>query len=306
MLPDSGGRTCKGGRVREARFVGLTADGRSLIVEHDGEHVRLPIDEQVRGAVSGDLQMQIPVSQTAQVSPREIQHRIRCGESAAEIAEKSGVALELIVRFEGPVVAERRHVAQRAQKVTVDGVPLGDRVTALADRGRDGPVDVSWDAWLGDDGEWRVVATFSDGRSACWRWNMQAQRLRPVDDVARAVYGGGRDELEAVLRPVAWERSPRESAEDVTATVRRMTERLTADPPREPTPVDVAADVTDAQPPDDPPAEVRPTDAAVEAAEPAESADSAEGRRTPGAAARRRRAQVPSWDEIVGSRRREE
>ncbi len=272
--------------MQEARFVGLTTDGRSLIVEHDGEHVRLPIDDRVRGALNGDVQMQMPMPLTTQVTPREIQHRIRCGESAADIADKTGVAIELIARFGGPVLAERRHVAQRAQKVTVDGVPLGERVRTLADRGRDGPVDVRWDAWLGEDAEWRVKATFSDGRTPCWRWNMHAQRLRPVDDVARAVYGGGRDELEAVLRPVAWERAPAESGRDDAA---KPGEPAAGDVPHEPEP-EVPAAVAEASEPVEP---VRP---ALPAVEPGEARPSA----------RKRRPQVPSWDEIVGGRRREE
>jgi hypothetical protein len=276
--------------VREARLVGLAADGRSLIVERDGEHLRLPVDDRLRAALDGDVQMPMPL--TARLSPREIQQRIRCGESAADIARETGVAVELIARFEGPVLAERNHIAERAQKIVVDGTSLGDRVRALADRGRDGPVDVWWDAWVGDDGEWRVLAAFADGRTACWRWHLQAQRLRPIDDVARAVYGAGRDDLEAVLRPVAWERGTR------AAELEAVVVPITADAPfdQEALPATPAAD--GGSPPDaaDRTAEAE-TAAAVDLDEPPPPPPP-----TSAPEPRRKRATVPSWDEIIGRR----
>jgi hypothetical protein len=108
--------------VRDASFVGLSADGRWLIVERDGEHLRVPVDQQLRAVLRDEVQLPMPL-QTA-VSPREVQQRIRAGETAAQIAKSAGVAVELVARFEGPILDERRWQAERARRTVVDGTSL--------------------------------------------------------------------------------------------------------------------------------------------------------------------------------------
>ena len=47
--------------------------------------------------------------------PRDIQARIRAGESPDEVAAAAGVDVDRIAAFAAPVVAEREHVAGLAQ-----------------------------------------------------------------------------------------------------------------------------------------------------------------------------------------------
>ena len=209
--------------MRDASFVGLTADGQWLIVERDGEHLRVPVDDALRAAVRDPehdgLQMPMPL-QTA-VSPREVQHRIRAGESAAQIAKSSGVAVELIARFEGPVLDERRWQAERARATVVDGTSLEERF-ALATNDDDGSGPTSWDAWVdSEDGGWRVRAISPDGRAAVWTWDTHTTKLRARDDLARRTLSGRivSDDLEAVLRPIAAARAERERPEPVPEPV---------------------------------------------------------------------------------------
>ena len=53
--------------------------------------------------------------------PKEIQDRIRAGETADEIADAAGIPIERVRRFEGPVLAEREYRAQEAQRATSAG-----------------------------------------------------------------------------------------------------------------------------------------------------------------------------------------
>ena len=258
--------------MRDASFVGLTADGQWLIVERDGEHLRVPVDDALRAAVrdygpeNGGVQMPMPL-QTA-VSPREVQHRIRAGESAAQIAKSSGVAVELIARFEGPVLDERRWQAERARATVVDGTSLEERFAlATNDEGGNGPT--AWDAWVdSEDGGWRVRAISPDGRAAVWTWDAHTTKLRPRDDLARRTLSGRivADDLDAVLRPIAAARAERDRPEPPRA------EPLVSP---EPQPVIEASALE----------EVAVEEVAVE--EPVE---------TPKA---KRRTSVPSWDEIM-------
>lgn len=251
--------------MREGRFIGMTADGEALVVELAGEHVRVPADHGLRRALAGDGQMSIPLE--ARVTPREVQHRIRCGQTAAEIASATGVAVELIARFEGPVLDERRHHAEQAQLAEVDGVTLAERAADLAGG------DVSWDSWMGEDDRWRVRVTLGAHRTATWAWEPRTRRLRALDDVARIIQTGGAaaDALDAVLRPVAT--TPR-----VVPIERTEQAEVAAPQPADTEPDEPADDLAD-ELADDGPEEPVARPAAAERP--------------------KRRASVPSWDDIM-------
>jgi hypothetical protein len=205
--------------VRDARVVGLSSDGHWLILERDGEHLRLPVDDTLRAAVGREVQMPMPLESA--LSPREVQRRIRTGETAAQIAETSGVAVDLIARFEGPVLDERRWHAERARRTVVDGTSLEERfASALHD---DVATPTAWDAYVdGHDGGWRIRASRPDGRAAVWTWDTHTRKLRGCDDLARLALSGRvvSDDLEAVLRPLGSARDPGERLEPAPRELR--------------------------------------------------------------------------------------
>ena len=195
--------------MRDARLVGPSGDGQWLIIEGDGEHLRLPMDDALRAAVRREMQMPMPL-QTG-VSPREVQGRIRAGETAAQIAESCGVAVELIARFEGPVLDERRWQAERARRTVVGGTSLQERFAAAVDEAAGDAPGTTWDAWIDrEDASWRVSASCADGRSAVWSWDTQTTKLRGQNDLGRFALSGRvvSDDLEAVLRPLASRPAP--------------------------------------------------------------------------------------------------
>jgi hypothetical protein len=110
------------------------------------------------------------------LTPREIQLRIRSGASVAEIVEETGMELERIEAFAGPVLAEREHMAQSAQTATVrrrgeagTHRRLGDLIgQRLRSRGIDAD-SIVWDAWRQPDLKWRVLGLLvmeAESRSA--------------------------------------------------------------------------------------------------------------------------------------------
>jgi hypothetical protein len=103
--------------------------------------------------------------------PREIQARIRAGESVEQVANASGLPTSRVERFAYPVLLERSRtaeLAQRAHPVREDGPDvqtLGEVVAhAFGLRGHD-YAGVSWDSWRGDDGKWVVQLRWQAGRS---------------------------------------------------------------------------------------------------------------------------------------------
>jgi hypothetical protein len=183
--------------MRELTFDGLSPDGTRLVLAgKDGQRYTVVIDERVEAAVRRDRarMSQVEIEQSGVLRPREIQARIRAGATAEDVAAASGLPIEHIRRFEGPVLTERAWVAQQAQATEVrrpgGDIELGDLVAeALHGQGVD-PADISWDAWRRDDGLWVVIATFPippNTHVATWTYDSGARTMTVADDNARAL-----------------------------------------------------------------------------------------------------------------------
>lgn len=106
-------------------------------------------------------------------SPRDIQHRVRSGQSPEEVADAAGLDLSRIQGFIIPVLAEREHMAERALATPVrrkhaasNLLPLGQLLAPTAEEPATLWSEATWDAWKRDDNLWQVQATFGDGRTA--------------------------------------------------------------------------------------------------------------------------------------------
>lgn len=131
----------------------------------------------------------------SQLRPRDIQMRIRAGESAEEVAQAAGVPVERIDAFAAPVLAERSHLVGVAQAAPVRrrGEMASSRVlrTVVSERllgqGVDAD-DVSWDAWKRSDGKWVVQAAFEavgEQRAAHFVYDLGARFSVADNDDAR-------------------------------------------------------------------------------------------------------------------------
>jgi hypothetical protein len=189
--------------MRQLRLVAVDEDGTHLILAgDDGEpDARLPIDERLHAALRGDRARlgQLAIQLESQLRPREIQARVRGGDSVESVAQAAGVPVDRIMRFAGPVLDERDHVAARARRAAlrrpgVDGPAplLEDSVLRrVTEQGHDAE-DVAWDAWRRGDGRWAVSATWRAGaksRSARFVFDPAGRSLLPDDDEARYVAG---------------------------------------------------------------------------------------------------------------------
>ncbi len=179
--------------MSELTLVGLDDDGEHVELEGpDGQRFRVRIDEALRAAVRRDRPHleQARVEATGTLPPREIQARVRAGQTAEEIAESSGMPVDIVRRYDGPVLAEREWVAQQARATRIGHDPsapvLGDLVTdRLATREVRA---TSWDAFRAGAAPWTVEVRFEVGgaeRSARWSYDGANRRVRALDDEAR-------------------------------------------------------------------------------------------------------------------------
>jgi hypothetical protein len=184
--------------MQELRFVAVSEDGQYAVLGVPGRSARftLPIDERLRAVALGQTSRlaQYEIEVESPLRPKEIQARIRAGETVEEIADAAGIAAERVRWFEGPVLAERAYMADQAQKASVrrqgDATPgpqLGEIVAERMKAFGADPDDAQWDAKKRGDGSWLVQLTFiSVGRLHAAEWNFDPRRrhVLPADDNA--------------------------------------------------------------------------------------------------------------------------
>lgn len=194
--------------MRDVKLVRLSEDGTHLVLAHEGtgEEFALRIDDRVRGAVTSDRARigQLPMERPSRLRPKEIQARLRAGESSEDIAAAADVPLERILRYAGPVLAEREYIAEQARRCALRRQPggaagktleqvAGDRLEALGlDLER-----AEWDAWRAPDGRWAVSVKYAlDGEQqrAVFSYDPLGRLVVPSDDAAREMVEGPKEQ----------------------------------------------------------------------------------------------------------------
>ena len=224
--------------MQELRFVAVSEDGRYAVVAIPGRSARfmLPIDERLRAVALGQTSRlaQYEIEVESPLRPKEIQARIRAGETVEEIADAAGIAVERVRWFEGPVLAERAYMADQAQTASVrrhgDSTPgprLGEIVAERLNAIGGDPDDAQWDAKKRGDGSWQVLLTFTSGgrlHTAEWVFDPRRRHVLPNDDNAARMSLPGGEPPQPAARP------PGE------ATVTRLAPRLSNARHERPTP----------------------------------------------------------------------
>jgi hypothetical protein len=275
----------------DLRLVAVTPDRSHLVLEDaDSKQFRVPVDARLAAALRPDPTRgdrsrpgQLEIALESQLTPREIQARVRAGHSIDEVSHSAGISVDRVDRYAGPVIAERQHVVQQAQRAPARRASNGkapqllDLVEERMAEQQAALDSAEWDAWRGDDDRWTVRLSYLAGdraRVATWAFDPRGRVLAPADDEARWLVDASGADRESDAPP---------------ALVRRLTSVPAApgDPPE-------AAAGPEAQSRAD---EVYDREADVEDALPARQVASARSGRRP---------VIPSWDDIMfGTRKRE-
>ncbi|WP_107767306.1 septation protein SepH [Nocardioides terrigena] len=216
-------------------LAGLSEDGkRLLLVGDNGDEYTLDADNALRAALRGEHARigQLEITMDSALRPRDIQARIRAGESAESVAQAAQTTVERIMPFAAPVLAERAHVAQRAQLSSVrrrsgetGARTLGEAAAAqLRSVGTD-PSAVEWDAWRREDGRWTLVGVFTAPKragTATFAFDVRGNFVTVEDDHARWLVG------EQVSQPERAEKEPT-SRDDLQHARQRRLSSVPAD-----------------------------------------------------------------------------
>lgn len=200
--------------MRELGLTGLSEDKRFLVA-HDAltdESFHIPTDLRLTSLLDAafgtastgtttqpdrEAGTREPTMEVT-LSPRDIQNRIRRGESPEQVAEASGMPVEKVRGFAIPVIAEREYVVEQARTTSVrrlhatgaPGMQLGSLVdAALTGQGASAESAV-WDAWRREDGRWTViVAPEGAAEPATFLYDAKGRYVLPADDAAHELIG---------------------------------------------------------------------------------------------------------------------
>jgi hypothetical protein len=177
--------------MQDLRVIGVE-NGALLVSSVDGSRYRIPIDE----VLQSRLRQAVPDPGSGRkLAPREIQAQIRSGMSAQDVAAVTGVPLEYIQKFEGPVLAEREFVVETALGVAVHtamdsdpmsvgrtfGTVIRERLVAL------GALGERWASWKDPEEGWIVKLAFTAEQiehDARWSFDPKRLTLAPLNNEA--------------------------------------------------------------------------------------------------------------------------
>lgn len=199
--------------MQDLRLIGVHEDGMHVIFADDSGHrYRVELDEPLRAAARRDRAHmgQLQVEMEGVSRPRDVQAMIRAGLSADEVADRAGWSVEKVHRYEGPILAEREHVAGLAREVRLrwrvaghgTAPTLGARVAERLSSREIDPALSRWDARRVDRGTWTVLLYFNAGgrqRQAAWDFDPLTSTITATDDEARWL---SEDDADAMAGPL--------------------------------------------------------------------------------------------------------
>jgi hypothetical protein len=335
--------------MRALRFVTLGEGGSELLLTspEGEEHFVLPIDDELREALRIEPRRPSPsrhlkpeataLDATADrsaapfvatevvptpISPREIQVRVRAGESPESIAAEFGLSLDRVMRFAAAVLDERTRIAGEARRararrtgkddegrLLVFGEAVDERFRAHGIE----PETVTWDARRREDGEWLIAAHWIGGdatHGAEWLFSRSGRSVTPLDDTASDLLS------DRPIRPVLPPEPPRPSLVAAPPLARGVV-AFPPMPDAETGPVPRVDDVFDQEAPPEGPRDLPPlvpASATLSFDEPPLPLSIADPAPAPMSGVRRNlgvsrrdesdedraaRARVPSWDDIL-------
>lgn len=167
-----------------------TEDDVIVLATESGERFALAINDVLRAEMRKARLGKDSDTRAVKPSPRDIQAHIRAGLSAQEVAELLNARVEDVIRFEGPVLAEREHVVGQALAVPVlmggdlehDALPtFGAAIGAkLAEAGAS---NERWTSWKEQAG-WIVKVEFTAAdvdHDARWSFDPRRSTLAPLN-----------------------------------------------------------------------------------------------------------------------------
>jgi hypothetical protein len=196
--------------VRQLEVVSVSDDGTLVLLASAEDAARathsLKIDNRLQAAIRGELDDS--ERRESELSPKEIQARLRAGESEEQIAKLARVPVARVIRYAGPVISERDRIIEQVRAAVLQrargpqaSTPLGE----LVEKRLGATVGirfetVAWTARRRDDGAWIVAVSYvarGGARTASWLWHAAERELSSINGLATRL---GAEDLPAAVK----------------------------------------------------------------------------------------------------------
>jgi hypothetical protein len=186
--------------VRQLEVVAVSDDGTYVLLAGAEDAVRathaVRIDSRLQAAIRGELDDS--ERRESELPPKEIQARLRAGESAEQVAKAAKVPVARVLRYAGPVISERERIVDQVRVAVLQrargpelSMPLGEVVEKrLAATAGLRPETVDWTARRREDGAWIVDLSYvakGGSRTASWLWQPAERELSSLNALATRI-----------------------------------------------------------------------------------------------------------------------
>jgi len=185
------------------RLIGRSESGSGLELTDDAQnYFTVAIDDALRSAVAQPRLAAVanPDVERAAFSVKEIQARLRSGESIDAISRTTDWSAEKIEKFAGPILQERAYVIDLALKSALrrdaSSPLLGEQAFDQLSQHGANMEEVEWNTHRNADGSWSIILFYPsrDGiNTATWSFDLAKQILIAQDDSARWIAGDARE-----------------------------------------------------------------------------------------------------------------
>jgi hypothetical protein len=186
--------------MSELRLTGKNPEGTHLTLTNPiGEEFTVRISDTLRATVNQPRLAAVVASDDVEtMSVKEIQRRLRAGETMDAIARDGHISVEKVERFAGPILQERVYILDQTFAVVLRKESARDQETfqdvvfaRLAPMGVDSD-SLSWNTWRIDDGTWTIDLAYPnrDGHgSATWNFDLNRRSITATNENARWMLG---------------------------------------------------------------------------------------------------------------------
>jgi hypothetical protein len=187
----------------DLRLTGRSGDGSELeLVDQDGNQYNLRISDTLRANVNQPrLSAVINVDEVITTTVKEVQARLRSGETIDSISRTTDWSVEKIENYAGPILQERAFIISQALVTQIRREPHAPYLeTAVANQLSPRGVDmntIEWNTFRLPNGDWNLILYYPirDGApseikgEAVWLFNLGRRALTAYDDGARWIGG---------------------------------------------------------------------------------------------------------------------
>ncbi len=280
--------------MSDLKLIGRSEDGSELeLKDQEGATYTLRISDHLRSLVNQPRLVAVssPNDQTQVVTVKEVQARLRSGESADSLMRTTGWSAEKIEKFSGPIMQERAYIIELALAANLTKEKHSPTlatatIAQLSPRGVDMDL-VEWNTWRKEDGSWNIILMYplKDGGQgeANWNFELASRTLEAEDD--GALWISGEERISRPSLPTHGMVFPSETAAPRLVAVREEIEtiRITTTPTST-TPTNTLETIFDSAP-------HNPSKSASDADEEIPADAKRDGVT--------KRLKIPSWDDIM-------